>query len=140
MPRTKKEASEKETVKKPAKTAAAKKSTSKKTTAKTAAAKKPAAKRTVKKLMNAAEYSEKIESKKAEAHDKNWLYIEVNAGDLNREFEEKENLEAVCTAITDELLEGDCFIIDPLGTSAALTVRYYVDNLSPERRKYYDVL
>jgi len=101
---------------------------------------KTAHKHSAKEPMTAAEYAEKIRAKKQEAHDKNWLYIEVNAGDLNREFEEKENLVEVCTAITDELLEGDSFVLDPLGTSAALTVRYYVDNLSPDRRKYYDVL
>lgn len=125
---------------------AVRKTAPKKTAAKTAAkkgvAKKPAkkaVKKVEKKNMTAAQYADKIRQKKKEAQDKNWLYIEVNAGDLNKEFEEIENLEAVCTALTDELLEGDCFIVDPFGTSPDLTVRYYVDNLSPDRKKYYDV-
>ena len=40
------------------------------------------------------------------------------------------------------MLEGDGFIVEPKNKSkcaASLTIRYYVDNLSPERRKYSEV-
>ena len=42
----------------------------------------------------------------------------------------------------DAMLEGDGFIVEPKNKSkcaASLTIRYYVDNLSPERRKYSEV-
>jgi len=46
---------------------------------------------------------------------------------------------AVCKAMLETMLEGDHFIIEPKiksKVSGALRVRYYVDNLSPERRTY----
>ena len=38
-----------------------------------------------------------------------------------------------------QMLEGDCFVVEPKVKSriaGKLTVRYYVDNLSPERRTW----
>ena len=38
------------------------------------------------------------------------------------------------------MLEGDTFIVEPKAENkvdASLTVRYYCDNLSPERKKYF---
>ena len=52
------------------------------------------------------------------------------------------NLTACCKAMLDAMLEGDGFIVEPKSRSkvaGALTVRYYVDNLHPGRRKYSEV-
>lgn len=131
----------KKTVKK---TAAAKKSTeekapAKKTTRKTAkkAEEKPeVVKRTVK------DYEDIINWKKGEAHAMDWLYIEINAGDLLTEVEAGvDNLATTCNAILNCMLEGDGFIVEPAEenkVSDTLTVRYYCDNLSETRRKYFD--
>ena len=131
----------KKTVKK---TAAAKKSTeekapAKKTTRKTAkkAEEKPeVVKRTVK------DYEDIINWKKGEAHAMDWLYIEINAGDLLTEVEAGvDNLATTCNAILNCMLEGDGFIVEPAEenkVSDTLTVRYYCDNLSETRKKYFD--
>ena len=76
-----------------------------------------------------------------EAHHMNWLYIEINAGDLNTEIEAGvANLKTCCEAIRECMLEGDEFIEEPARkTGASLTVRYYCDNLSEDRRKYSEV-
>ncbi len=137
---------------KPAKKTAAKttakKETAKKAPAKKAPAKKAAAKKTVAKAEEVAkksfqEYKDVINWKKWEAHNMNWLYIEVNAGDLLTELEAGvNNLETAATAILDCMLEGDHFIVEPKEEnkiSADLTVRYYCDNLSDDRRKWSEV-
>lgn len=116
-----------------------KKVAEKKVTEKKAPAKKAAQKAKVtKKTMQ--DYIDVINWKKWEAHHMNWLYIEVNAGDLLTECEAGvNNIQACCKAILDCMLEGDAFIVEPtVKTKIAdsLTVRYYVDNLSPERNKY----
>lgn len=52
------------------------------------------------------------------------------------------NQNVCCKAMLDAMLEGDGFIVEPKNKSkcaASLTIRYYVDNLSPERRKYAEV-
>lgn len=81
-----------------------------------------------------------LQAKKQEAHDKQWLYIEVNAKDLMEELEPgAKNLTTACKAMLDEMLEGDGFIVEPKSktkVAGTLTIRYYVDNLSSERRKY----
>lgn len=86
---------------------------------------------------------ELINSKKWEAHNKQWLYIEVNAQALLEEVEPKvSNITTVCKAMLEMMLEGDCFLAEPKVKSKigkVLTVRYYTDNLSPERRKYSEV-
>ena len=77
-------------------------------------------------------------AKKGEAHSWNWLYIEVNAGDLLTEVEAgADNMAACVEAIKDCMLEGDYFIVE--ADDAALSVRYYTDNLSEWRRKYSEV-
>ena len=107
----------------------------KKTTAKKPAAKKPAV---VKKGVQ--EYKDVINWKKWEAHNMNWLYIEVNAGDLMTELEAGvNNIKTVTEAMLDSMLEGDTFIVESEKASTKLTVRYYCDNLSEERRKYSEV-
>ncbi len=128
---------------KTSKTVAKKKTATEK---KPTAAKKPvAAKKAVKKVtkkvtkktaLKKTDYVAKIKGKKQEAHDKNWLYIEVNANDLNQELEELENLDEVCEAMADSLLEGDDILVDTEGPDGDFTVRYYVDNLSPDRKKF----
>ena len=57
--------------------------------------------------------------------------------------QEAKNLATCCKAMLDAMLEGDGFIVEPkIRTKVAgtLTVRYYVDNLHPGRRKYADVM
>ncbi len=89
------------------------------------------------------DYVGAIQGKKQEAHEKQWLYIEVNAKELMEELEPGvKNLTTACKAMLDMMLEGDGFIVEPKSKSkvaGTLTVRYYVDNLSPERRKYSEV-
>ena len=128
----------------PAKKTAAKKSTeekapAKKTTRKTAKKaeeKVEVVKRTVK------DYEDIINWKKGEAHAMDWLYIEINAGDLLTEVEAGvDNLATTCNAILNCMLEGDGFIVEPAEenkVSDTLTVRYYCDNLSETRKKYFD--
>lgn len=107
---------------------------------------KPRAKKQAKVEVNkktVKEYEDIINWKKGEAHGMDWLYIEVNALDLLTEVEAGvDNLETVCNAILNCMLEGDGFIHEPENpnkVSEALTVRYYCDNLSPSRRKYFDL-
>lgn len=131
----KKETVEKETAKKPA--------------TKKAAAKKPAAKKTTKKVEESVvnkksvkDYEDIINWKKGEAHAMDWLYIEVNANDLLTEVEAGvDNLDTTCQAIMNCMLEGDVFVVEPTGAnkvSPALSVRYYCDNLSEDRKKYFE--
>jgi len=158
------------TVKKAAKKTTAKKTaedTAETTTVKKAAAKKTAtvkktaakkaeapAKKTTKKTAKKAEekvevvkrtvkdYEDIINWKKGEAHAMDWLYIEINAGDLLTEVEAGvDNLATTCNAILNCMLEGDGFIVEPAEenkVSDTLTVRYYCDNLSETRKKYFD--
>lgn len=149
-------APKKKTTKKTAAKTAAKKTTVKKTTTKAATAKKTAAKKTAEPVteVKAEEkkpkvikktvknYEDIINWKKGEAHAMDWLYIEVNAGDLLTEVEAGvDNLAATCQAMLNCMLEGDGFIVDPAEenkVNSSLTVRYYCDNLSPDRRKYFN--
>ena len=64
------------------------------------------------------QYAARLQEMKQEAHDKMWLYIEVNAKEFMNECEPKIRTKVAGT----------------------LTVRYYVDNLHPGRRKYADVM
>lgn len=127
----KKEAVKKAPVKKAAK-APAKKAAVKKTPVKKAA---PA------NMKSVQDYIDIINWKKGEAHAMDWLYIELNAGDLLQEVEAgKNNIRNVCNAILECMLEGDTFMNEPAEAdkvSSSLTVRYYCDNLSETRKKYY---
>ena len=118
--------------KKPVKKAAA---PAKKAPAKKAEKKPEVAKKSVQ------DYKDVINWKKWEAHNMDWLYIEVNAGDLMTELEAGvNNLSNCCDAILDCMLEGDGFIVEPKEKnkkSDSLTVRYYCDNLSEDRKKYF---
>ena len=158
-------AATKKTTKKPAATKAAAKTATKKTTTakKTTAAKKTTTKKTttakkaaepkkaevkveekkpevVKKTVK--NYEDIINWKKGEAHPMDWLYIEINAGDLLTEVEAGvDNLATACQAILNCMLEGDGFIVEPAEenkVNSSLTVRYYCDNLSQDRRKYFN--
>jgi hypothetical protein len=86
------------------------------------------------------QYVSKINTMKQEAHDKMWLYIELNAKDFMNECEPGvKNLNAACRGMLSTMLEGDGFIVEPKIRSkvaGALTIRYYTDNLSPERRTW----
>lgn len=136
---TKKEPAKKETVKKETeKKAVAKKTPAKKPAAKKETVKKETTKKeaTVKKTIQ--EYMDVINWKKWEAHHMDWLYIEINAGDLLTELEAGvSNIKTCSEAMIECMLEGDAFIVEPTKkASNSLTVRYYCDNLSPERKKY----
>lgn len=135
----------------PAKKTAAKKTAAKKTAEEKAPAKKTAAKKTAAKKAEpkvevvkrtVKDYEDIINWKKGEAHAMDWLYIEINAGDLLTEVEAGvDNLSATCNAILNCMLEGDGFIVEPAEenkVSETLTVRYYCDNLSEDRKKYFD--
>lgn len=155
---TKKTATKKATEDKEVKATAKKETTTKKvaakktTTKKATTAKKPAAKKTTKKVVKeetpvvnkktVKDYEDVINWKKGEAHAMDWLYIEVNAGDLLTEVEAGvDNLAATCEAILNCMLEGDGFIVEPTEAdkvNASLTVRYYCDNLSEDRKKYFE--
>ena len=147
-----KKAAEKKTAEKKTaeKKTAEKKTAEKKAPAKKAAAKKPAAKKaSVKKAepevakKTVKDYEDVINWKKGEAHGMDWLYIEINAGDLLTEVEAGvDNLATACQAILNCMLEGDHYITEPAEenkVSAALTVRYYCDKLSEDRRKYFEI-
>ena len=86
------------------------------------------------------QYTNIINQKKQNAHNMQWLYIEINAKELMEECEPSvRNQMVCCKAILDALLEGDRILVAPKSKSrcgASLTVRYYTDNLSPERAKY----
>ena len=86
------------------------------------------------------QYTSIINQKKQDAHNAQWLYIEINAKELMEECEPGVRNQIVCRkAILDTLLEGDRILVSPKSRSrcgAVLTVRYYTDNLSPERAKY----
>lgn len=86
------------------------------------------------------EYVEIINQKKLEYQAMGWVWFELNAKELNEEIEPKvSNVTAVCKAMLETMLEGDHFIVEPkikTKVSGTLRVRYYVDNLSPERRTY----
>ncbi len=86
------------------------------------------------------QYEDVLKKKKQEAHDKMWLYMDVNAKDLLNECEPGvKNLTAACRGMLNQMLEGDEFETEPkIRTKIAgtLTIRYYVDNLSPERRTW----
>ena len=70
----------------------------------------------------------------------NWTYIEINAGDLMTELEAGvNNIKTVDEAMRDTMLEGDHFIDYTEKADTKMTVRYYCDNLSPERRKWSEV-
>lgn len=86
------------------------------------------------------QYEQVLMQKKQNAHDAMDLYILVNAKDLQDECEPGcKNLTAACKAMLNQMLEGDGFEVEPKVRSriaGKLTVRYYVDNLDPSRRKY----
>lgn len=132
----KKTAPKKETVHKKA---AAKKPVEKKEEVKKA---EPVEKKPEENLKTVKDYVDIINWKKGEAHAMDWLYIEVNAGDLLTEVEAgKDNLATVCKAILDCMLEGDGYIVEPSEAdkvNSSLTVRYYCDNLSADRKKYFE--
>lgn len=90
------------------------------------------------------QYEQFLRSRKQDAHDAMNLYIEVNARDLQDECEPGcKNITPACKAMLSCMLEGDGFVVEPKVKSriaGKLTVRYYVDNLSPERRTYADVM
>ena len=87
-------------------------------------------------------YKKMINDKKKEAHDKNWLYIELCAKDLIAEAEdEADNIKTVCRAMMETMLEGDGFIREPRTYDRIgheMTVRYYCDNLDPSRAPFFE--
>ncbi|MCF0259120.1 MAG: hypothetical protein HUJ54_04605 [Erysipelotrichaceae bacterium] len=88
----------------------------------------------------AEQYARELQERKQTAHDKMWLYIDVNAKEFMEECEPGvKNPEACCQAMTELMLEGDRFLHEPKPLnkpSGKLTVRYFVDNLHPSRRTW----
>ncbi|MDD6727350.1 MAG: hypothetical protein PUE16_08475 [Lactimicrobium massiliense] len=86
------------------------------------------------------EFEKIILFKKQEFSINGWNALEINAKDLMSSIGAgDEDLMAAVEAMQECMLEGDCFINDPGSDhrlSPELTVRYYCDNLSPDRRKY----
>ena len=105
--------------------------------------KKETAKEEPKKL-TVADYENIIRQKKNDAHNIDWLYIEVDADLLLNEIEPGvDNIDAVATAVNNEMLEGDYVVSDAVIENGKIvkgqTVRYYCDNLAPSRRKIIDL-
>lgn len=90
-----------------------------------------------------AEYEKVIVQRRQEAHDKLWLYIELNAQDLMDELNSGgKDYNLLVKAMQMAMLEGDRYIQEPNGGNSSLkktTIRYYVDNLSPWRKKCFDL-
>ncbi len=138
----KKAPAKKEAVKKVAEVKATEKKTAEKKAApaKKAPAKKAAAKKPAVEKKSFQEYKDVINWKKWEAHNMNWLYIEIEAGEIMNELEAGvNNIKTVCEAMLDSMLEGDTFLVESEKASTKLKVRYYCDNLSEDRRKYSEV-
>ncbi len=87
-------------------------------------------------------YMDIINAKKTDAHNHDWLYIEICAKDLLAEVEDgADNIKTVCKAMLKSMLEGDGIICEPrtydrIGQD--LAIRYYCDNLDPSRAPYFE--
>ncbi len=94
-------------------------------------------------LKTVKDYEDAINWKKGEAKALDWLYIELSADALLTQFEAgKDNLKTVCQALYNCMLEGDYYIVEPTEDNCVLgtvAVRFYCDNLSPERKKVSEV-
>ena len=131
------------------KAAPAKKAEKKEATEKKATTAKKAVKKTAKAtvedldLKTVKDYEDAINWKKGEAKALDWLYIELSADALLTQFEAgKDNLKTVCQALYNCMLEGDYYIVEPTEDNCALgtvAVRFYCDNLSPERKKVSEI-
>ena len=124
---------------------AEKKATTAKKVKKEAHAAKTVKKETTKKVVKKTvkDYEDAINWKKGEAKALDWLYIELSADALLTQFEAgKDNLKTVCQALYNCMLEGDYYIVEPTEDNCALgtvAVRFYCDNLSPERKKVSEI-
>jgi len=137
----------------PAKKAEKKEATEKKATTAKKVKKETTKKKVVKKtakakvedldLKTVKDYEDAINWKKSEAKALDWLYIELSADALLTQFEAgKDNLKTVCQALYNCMLEGDYYIVEPTEDNCVLgtvAVRFYCDNLSPERKKVSEV-
>ena len=141
----KKEATEKKatTAKKVKKEVPAAKTVKKETTKKKVVKKTAKAKVEDLDLKTVKDYEDAINWKKGEAKALDWLYIELSADALLTQFEAgKDNLKTVCQALYNCMLEGDYYIVEPTEDNCALgtvAVRFYCDNLSPERKKVSEI-
>ena len=88
-------------------------------------------------LKTVKDYEDAINWKKGEAKALDWLYIELTQFEAG-----KDNLKTVCQALYNCMLEGDYYIVEPTEDNCALgtvAVRFYCDNLSPERKKVSEI-
>lgn len=86
--------------------------------------------------MTEQEYEQIINFKKHEFQANGWNALDLNAGRLLASASDiDENIGAVNTAMHACMLEGDQFLSEDR-EGASMTVRYYCDNLSEQRRKY----
>ena len=131
------------TAKKVKKEAPAAKTVKKETTKKKVVKKTAKAKVEDLDLKTVKDYEDAINWKKGEAKALDWLYIELSADALLTQFEAgKDNLKTVCQALYNCMLEGDYYIVEPTEDNCVLgtvAVRFYCDNLSPERKKVSEV-
>lgn len=83
-----------------------------------------------------------IRFKKNEFHTSGWNALDINAGTLvELDGDSEDDIVPAVDAMRDCMLEGDCFLNDPGAQDRykpELTVRYYCDNLSPNRKKYQE--
>ncbi|MEE1411371.1 MAG: hypothetical protein U0J83_05065 [Bulleidia sp.] len=93
--------------------------------------------------MTKEEFETIILFKKNEFHTSGWNALDINAGTLvELDGDSKEDIVAAVDAMKACMLEGDCYLNDPGKENRykpELTVRYYCDNLSDDRRKYMDL-
>ncbi len=90
-------------------------------------------------MENERKYEKIINFKKQEFHENGWNALDMNAGQLaSMEIAEcGGDLEAACHALRACMLEGDCYLnLSSHEIDRNVTVRFFCDNLSPDRRKY----
>lgn len=89
--------------------------------------------------MTNLEYEEMIHWKKAEFHENEWNAMDLCVKDiLSSAGDSEESLSLAVEGMKKNMLEGDCVIAGDIeNPDMTLTVRYYCDNLSEERKRVY---
>lgn len=88
------------------------------------------------------EYLNELETRKIEAHDKGWKYIELSSKQLHADISPNHaTMPTCCQAIYKLLLVGDEILESPKGNTgfgSHLKIRFYVDNLEGRERMFPD--
>lgn len=89
--------------------------------------------------MNAEEYEAMIRFRKSEYNRNGWNALDLKAEDLMKAAgDQPDSLPACIEGMKKNMLEGDtCIKGDVNNGTADTTVRFYCDNLRPERRRIY---